>query len=51
MISNIRIEDIGKKQSKYRILFNKNGDERVCSRTFSFKEDAQKVADKLQINK
>jgi len=48
MITNIRIEDIGRTSSKFRIVFNQDGDERILSRTFAFKEDAQVVVDKLQ---
>ena len=48
MINNIRIEDIGKRQGKFRILFTHNGDEQVLSRTFTFKKDALTLAYKLK---
>ena len=48
MIDNINIEDIGKRQGKYRITFDKDGIWHVLSRTFSMFEDAQIIANKLQ---
>ena len=48
MISNIRIEDIGVRQSKYRILFDKDNQEHILSRTFSMKSDALIVVNKLR---
>jgi hypothetical protein len=48
MIHDIKIEDIGNRQSKYRITFYKDNIWHVLSRTFYMLDDAKKIADKLQ---